>query len=153
MNELVNNKEKWEILFNHIIGMDYESMILHTEIEQVIDTKRDEKGYYSVINKAKKKLLEANKGLINITGQGYKMIHPDEYVDLSLGYIKRGFKQIGKGYKVIESAPVDGMTKEGLERYRQVSDKTKSFHAMIAGGCTELKLLSRQSKRAVLNEH
>ena len=146
MNELINKKEKWELLYEYIVVMDYNTTILHDEIEEIIQETQNTSKYYSIISKAKKKLLEMGKLIKSVTGQGYTVITPDDYTDMSLKHIKSGFNQIDKGYQVLQYAPVNNMTREGLESYRHVADKAKSFHAMIAGGCTELKLLNKKTK-------
>ena len=146
MNELINKKEKWEVLFEAITSMNYDDIILHSQIESIIKEEYGTNIYRSIIAKTKKKLLESSKTITSIQGQGYRIINPDEYTDQSLSHIKRGFNQIDKGYKVLQYAPVDDMSEEGLKAHRHVSDKAKSFHAMIAGGCSELKLLNKKSK-------
>jgi hypothetical protein len=152
MNELVNNQEKWSLLYNHIINLSYGDTIFHNEISNIIEEDIGSTKYYSIINKTKKKLLEAGKTVKPVIGQGYIIINPDNYVDLSLGHIKRGFKQIDKGYEILQFAPVNNMSKEGLQTYRHVSDRAMSLQAMVAGGCTELKMLNKkQSKLLPIN--
>jgi len=151
MNELVNKKEKWELLFEYIIKMDYATTILHSEIEEVIKESQNTPKYYSIIGKTKKKLLEASKTIKSLAGQGYSIVNPDEYTDISLKHIKSGFNKIDKGYQVLQYAPVNEMSKEGLEAFRHVSDRAKTLHAMIAGGCTELKLLNKKKSKLVLS--
>lgn len=146
MNELVNKKEKWEALYNYIVKMEYGSMILHNEIELIINESHDSLRYNSIITKIKKKLVESCKAIKSVRGQGYTVVNPDDYTDMSLKHIKSGFKQIDKGYKILQNAPVNQMSKEGLQRHRHVADRAMSLQAMVAGGCTELKLLNKKSK-------
>lgn len=152
MNELINKKQKWELLYDYIIGLNYDDTVLHTEISRIIKEDFGSPKYYSIINKTKKKLLEAGKTIKSVQGQGYTIVNPDDYTDLSLKHIKSGFKQIDKGYKVLQYAPVSYMSKEGLQRHRHVADRAMAFQAMVAGGCTELKLLNKkQSKLLPVN--
>jgi len=146
MSELINNKKKEEILYDYIIKLNYGDTILHQDIESIIQEKHDSKKYQSIIQKAKRKLLESSKGLENVKGIGYRVIYPDNYTDLSLKYIKSGYRKIDNGFKVLQHAPVNDMSKEGFERYRHVRDSANRLHAMVAGGCTEIKMLSKNSK-------
>ena len=146
MSELINNKKKEEILYDYIIKLNYGDTILHQDIEEIIQEKHDSKKYHSIIQKAKRKLLESSKGLENVKGIGYRVIHPDNYTDLSLKYIKSGYRRIDNGFKVLQYAPVNEMSKEGFERYRHIRDSANRLHAMVAGGCTEIKMLSKNSK-------
>ena len=146
MGELINNKKKEEILYDYIIKLNYGDTILHQDIESIIQENHDSKKYQSIIQKAKKKLLESSKGLENIKGVGYRVIYPDDYTDLSLKYVKSGYKRIDTGFKVLQHAPVNDMSKEGFERYRHIKDSVNRLHAMVAGGCTEIKMLSKNSK-------
>jgi len=152
MNELINKQEKWSLLYNHIISLNYGDTIFHNEISGIIEESKTSTKYYSIINKAKKELLKIGKTIKAIQGQGYTIVNPDDYTDLSLKHIKSGFNQIDKGYKVLTYAPVNHMSKEGLQVFRHVSDRARSLQAMVAGGCTELKLLNnKQSKLAITN--
>lgn len=151
MNDLIDKKEKWELLYDYIVLMEYEDTILHNEIEIIIEENRESKKYYSIIGKAKKKLLEMGKMIKSVTGQGYTIINPDEYTDLSLKHIKTGFNQIDKGHQILQYAPINNMTREGLESYRHVSDRAKTLHAMLAGGCAELKLLNKKKSKLLTN--
>lgn len=147
MNELINNKkEKWEVLYEFVNQQDYGTTILHSDIEKIIEESHESTKYMSIITKTKKKLIESSKCLKSLHGQGYTVIQPDEYTDLSLRHIKRGSRQIGTGYKILQYAPVNQMSQEGLSIYRHVSDRALSLQAKIIGGCTELKLLSKKSR-------
>jgi len=146
MSELINNKKKEEILYDYIINLNYGDTVLHQDIEEIIQENHDSKKYHSIIQKAKRKLLESSKGLENVKGIGYRVIHPDNYTDLSLKYIKSGYRRIDNGFKVLQYAPVNDMSKEGFERYRHIRDSANRLHAMVAGGCTEIKMLSKNSK-------
>lgn len=154
MNELVKKEEKWKLLYDHILKMNYGETLLHKEIEKIIKESKDinTAKYFSIITKTKKELLKISKTIKSVTGQGYTIVNPDDYTDLSLKHIKSGFKQVDKGYNILQFAPVNQMSKEGLQRHRHVSDRAMSLQAMVAGGCTELKLLNKKpSKMLSLN--
>lgn len=151
MNELINNQEKWLLLYNHIIPLNYDDTIYHDEISKIIEETTSSSKYYSIINKTKKELLKAGKTIKAIPGQGYTIVNPDDYTDLSLKHIKSGFKQIDKGYEVLQYAPTQHMSQEGLQTYRRVSDRAMSLRAMVAGGCTELKLLNKKKSKLMLS--
>jgi hypothetical protein len=151
MNELINKKEKWELLYEHIINMNYGDIILHNEIASIIQEKYDSQKYNSIITKTKKKLLESSKTIKSVHGQGYVVVNPDDYTDLSLKHIKSGSKQIKKGYEILQYAPINHMSKDGLQAYRHIADRAMSLNAMIMGGCIELKLLNKKSKLLPVN--
>jgi len=155
MNELIKKEEKWKLLYDRILLMQYGETLLHKEIETIIQENKNinESKYFSIIAKTKRELLKVSKTIKSVTGQGYQVVNPDDYTDLSLKHIKSGFKQVDKGYNILQFAPVNQMSKEGLQRHRHVSDRAMSLQAMMAGGCTELKLLNKkQSKLLPLSE-
>lgn len=153
MNKLLNNQEKWLILYNHIVGLNYGDTILHNEISNIIQEDLNSSKYYSIINKTKKQLLKVGKTIKSILGQGYIVVKPDDYTDLSLKHIKSGFNQITKGYEVLQYAPVNQMSKEGLQNYRRVADRAMTLNAMVAGGCTELKMLNKKQSKILPNSN
>lgn len=152
MINLINGKEKWGLLYDFIMGLDYGNTITHNEISEIIQESPKSPKYYSIITKVKKELLKEGKTVKSISGHGYFVINPDEYTDLSLDHMKKGFNQVDKGYQVLQYAPTSQMSEEGLQRHRHISDKAQSLKAMVAGGCVELKLLNRKSRLKLTDE-
>jgi acetate kinase len=138
-------KQKWEILFESIKNMNYGETITHNEISQIILEGIDSNKYRSILQRAKKELLRQSKEIESIRGVGYRVIEPDSYIDKSLTKFKQGFDRLKKGNDILDYAPVKDMSEEGRATYRHVSDRSKILYASMAGGCTELKMLTKKN--------
>ena len=146
MNELTSkNQEKAEALAKFIYSHGFGNIILHSEIEQEIELKRDSGKYGSIIGKTKRILLEQHQmGLQNVRGQGYKIVAPDDFTGFSLGFYKRGLNSINKGKKHLDNAPVEHMSREAIDAYRRVHDRAICLEASMRGASVELKTLAKK---------
>jgi len=145
MNEIIENRKKSEILAEELSKLNYGEFISHRRIASIIDEEYPSNRYSSEISKAKKILLKKyRKTMESIIGDGYRLVNPDEYVDHSLKHYKRGFKEMQKGYDVLEHAPKEHMSKEGLDAYRRVHDRTTILAASMKGVSVELKILGQK---------
>lgn len=145
MENLINNKKKYEILVEHILSMDYGETITHTEISGIIQEEHDSNKYRAIVNKAKKILLKEGKAIESIKDVGYRVIDPDCYTNKSVKQFKQGFHRLQNGYDTLQYAPTDKMSNEGRKVHRDVSDRAKILYAAMAGGCTELTMLSKKN--------
>lgn len=146
MNELIENKKKSEILAESISLLSYESVITHNEISRIIHEPYPSTRYNSTVSKAKKILLKQHhKSIESIRGDGYRVIHPDNFVDASLKHYKRGFNEMQKGADTLKYAPVADMTEEGRITYRRVHDRAVILQASMKGASVELKTLAERN--------
>ena len=142
MNKLVNNKKKSEILCEHILGLNYGEVLLHQDIEQIIGENHTSNTYKTIISQTKNLLLKNRRAIESIKGQGYRVVEPDRFVDLSLNHYQRGFKEFKKGTNTLNSAPVKDMSNEGQIIYQRVSDRAAILQASMNGVSVELKTLA-----------
>ena len=146
MNELIENKKKSEILAEMIDSLPYGGSISHSRIANVICEKYPSARYFSTIQKCKKILLKKyNKIIESINGDGYRVVNPDDFVENSLKYYKRGFNSMKKGNDILVNSPTKDMTPEGRAAHRRVSDRVVILNASIMGARVELKELSKKS--------
>jgi hypothetical protein len=145
MNEIIENRKKSEILAEKLNELNYGDFISHGQIAAVIETEYPSNKYSSTISKTKKILLKKyNKAIENITGDGYRLVSPGNFVQQSLKHYKRGFSQMQKGHDTLEYAPTQDMTPEELNTYRRVHDRAVILQASMRGTQTELKLLAKR---------
>ena len=145
MNELINNEIRAEVLEKFIAAHEYGDIIFHSEIEELIDSKKDSTRYKTTIAKTKKLLLKNHQMAIeNIQGQGYRIVAPDDFTDYSLGYYKRGINTMKKGKDYLNNAPTHNMSRDALDVYRKVNDRAVRLEAAMAGVAVELKTLARK---------
>ena len=122
-----------------------ENPVDHETIENIIETKYRTNKYNTVISKTKKILLNKyNKCITSVAGEGYKIVEPDDFVDVSLKEYKRGFKAMQKGANTLHKAPVKDMTDEGRTIYRRVHDRATLLEASMRGVSVELKTLGQK---------
>lgn len=145
MNEVIENKKKSEILAERLNEMNYGDFISHEQIATLIEEPYGTNKYGSTIAKAKKLLLKKyNKAIENIPGDGYRITSPDDFVNQSLKYYKRGFNEMQMGYDTLEYAPTKDMSKEGLSTYRRVHDRAITLAAAMKGASVELRTLGEK---------
>lgn len=141
MNELIKDKKKCEVLAEKILQMNYSEMISHSEISAIIKEEYGNPKYNSIIQQTKKLLLKSQKAIESIKGQGYRVVEPDSFVDLSLSQYKRGFKEFQKGSDTLRFAPAKDMSEEGRSVYHRVQDRANALQAVLNGAAVELKTL------------
>lgn len=144
MNELIKQKEKWEVLFAKVSSMQYGEVISHSEIADIVQEKYRSQAYQTVIDKAKWKLLEVGKTIRSVRGQGYRVLEPDNYTDYSLKYMQQSLVSVKKSDKIQRYAPVDKMSFEQQSIHRQVSDRMSVLKAHMSGTSIEVKMLAKQ---------
>ena len=145
MNEIIGNRKKSEVLAEKINELNYGDVITHQQIASVIEEEYPSNKYSSTIAKTKKLLLKKyNKTLENVVGDGYRLVKPGDFVQQSLKHYKRGFNEMGKGYEVLEHAPIKDMSKEDLNTYRRVHDRAITLAAAMKGTAVELKTLGEK---------
>lgn len=145
MNEIIENKKKSEVLSERLSKMSYGDFISHWDIAAIIEEPYGSNKYSTTIAKARKILLKKyNKAIQNVVGDGYRLVSPDDFVQQSLKYYKRGFNEMQKGYDTLEYAPTKDMTKEGRDIYRCVYDRAVTLQAAMKGASVELKTLSKK---------
>ena len=145
MNELIENKKKSEILAEKIAAMDYGTVLLHSEIEAIIQEKHGTAKYASEISKTKKIILKQyHKVIESVIGDGYRIIEPDCFIDHSLKHYKKGFNELQKGVDTLSNAPVKNMTTEGRQAFRRVYDRSVILAASMQGARAEIKALAKR---------
>lgn len=146
MNELINNKKKSEILAEAISTLQYDDVITHEQIANLIKEEYPSNKYTSTISKAKSLLLKNyNKCIENIVGDGYRVVKPDDFIGVSFKHIKRGTKEIKKGFETIQYAPVKDMSEEGKSAYRRFYDRAVILNATAEGAKVEFKKLAEKN--------
>lgn len=144
MNEVINNKKKSEILSEEIKKLNYGDVIKHSSIAMIIEEEYPSSRYNKTIGQARKILLKHGICLESISGDGYRLVEPDNFVNHSLKRYKRGFNEMQKGYDILANAPTAKMTSEGREVYRRVNDRALVLTAAMKGASVELKTLGQK---------
>jgi hypothetical protein len=122
---------------------NYGSIHSHDEIAKLMHLDKNSNRYKSMISRANQKLTGFGKRLENIKGEGYKVVEPDRYTDISLNKFQQGVKRIRDSYSISEHAPIDKMTEEGRKRFRSYNERLSIMRAITEGHCKELTVLSK----------
>lgn len=145
MEKMIGDKRQSEVLCEAILGLDYGEQITHTTIQNLIGERMRGQRYYTVVQKARKMLLEDHKRCLETVREvGYRVTMPDDFVKMSVNEYKHGFKRIQKGANILTNAPVRDMSEEGRTEYRHVYDKTVQLEAALKGGLVEIKTLAKK---------
>lgn len=145
MENMIKNKKKYEILAEKIAEMDYGDTVLHSEIVAIIDVPYPSQKYNSIVQQAKKILLNDYSRYIEcVKGAGYRISYPDDFTKVSQKYVKRGVNAIKKSETILTNAPVNEMTEEGRTAYRRVHDRVVILNAAVQGANIEVKMLGKK---------
>lgn len=140
---MATNK-KVEKLVDYFISKEYGTIVYHQEIATLIDAKYGSYGYRSIVNAAKKKLLESGKMIESIRKSGYQVVEPDAYTDKAVGKVHSAVRNINDGQKIMDNAPVNDMSPVGLEIHNQVNDRFRLVRASMTGSKVEITMLSKK---------
>ena len=149
MNEMIENKRPSEVLCEKILQLNYGELITHDEISSIIKEEYGSPRYSTVIQQTKTHLLKKQRAIESIRGQGYRVVEPDAFVDLSLDHYKKGFKEMQKGSDTLRFAPAKDMSIEGRNTYHRVQDRANALQAVLNGASVELKEL--RAKEGIRN--
>lgn len=134
-------QEKVKKLIGYIMRKQYGDLIYHQEIAEQIGERTNSREYFAVVSAAKKRLEERGRMIASVRKTGYRVVEPDEYTGQCVRRVSAGKKKIDSGVKLMEYAPVDRMTPEGLDAYNRVNDRVRILQAAVAGAKVELRLL------------
>ena len=146
----MDNSEQVKILVEEFVNKGYGGAMTHYEISRLVGVKEGTRRYQSIIDSAKKKLLEHGKMIDNVRGVGYRVIDPDEYTGQSARCVISGARRIDKGTKILQNAPVKDMSQEGVQTYNRVVDRMKILQAAICGAKVEINMLSSKREHPLL---
>ena len=119
---------------------EYGTFHPHSEIEEILEIKQDDKGYHTAITRAKLELLqEDNKWLVNSFGSGYRVCYPDEFPDEVLKGVNKAYRRMKRAMKISDNAPIEDMSIEGLMKLRNIRDRIGRSAAMLKQDRVEIK--------------
>lgn len=141
---VVKTKRQSEVLAGSIAKLDYGIVVMHSTISGIIGEPYGSPKYRSIINGTKKILQEKySRHIESVHKLGYRIIEPDNTVNLSLKHYNRGAKEMQRGQNVLVNAPVKDMSTEGRETYRRVYDRAMLLNATVQKASVELKTVSK----------
>ena len=140
----MTKNEKVKALVDLFINEKYGATIDHFKIADVIDERRGSFQYRSIVDRAKKELLDSGKMIANVYKVGYRVVDPDEYVRQSARSVAIGTRAVDRGFHILENAPVKDMTQEGVRQYNVVTDRVRITQAALHGAKVEIKMLSEK---------
>lgn len=144
------NKDILRVVVEKMLNLDYGETITHDDLSKDFVVKYDSGIYRRYITALKHECLENGKLLENILRIGYRITNPDDYSRQALTQFKYAAKKIKKGEKILNHAPINDMSKEGLTEYRQINDRARALNAHISGAIVELKLLKNNKNHPLL---
>lgn len=153
MDQIIQNKKRYEVLAEEIAQRSYGDIVSHSEIAQIIKEAHGTQKYNTVVQQMRKMLLDTyGMVLESMRGVGYRIVSPDDYVQHSLRHYKRGFHEFQKGADTLDCAPVNDMSDEGRVLYQRVNDRAALLHASIKGALVELRTLG-EKKHPFAQQH
>lgn len=137
-------KEALKNTVSKIIAMGYGDTITHQELAVDLQVRHLSADYRFAISKLKRECLENGKMLESIMKVGYRITNPDDYTSQALRQYRQGARRLSTGQKILDYAPTEKMSPEGISQYRNIKDRSAALNAHLAGAIVELKLLKKQ---------
>lgn len=151
-NLVVKTKKKAEELAEYITKLEYGLVVIHSTIADIIGEPYGSSKYRSIVNQTKKILQEKySRHIESVHKLGYRIIEPDNTVNLSLRHYNRGAREMQRGQNVLVNAPVNDMSQEGRETYRRVYDRAMLLNATVQKASVELKTVSKNKVHPFVN--
>ena len=141
----MTKQDKIKALVDVFINEKYDATIEHWKIASIIGEPVGSQQYRQIVERAKKELLDCGKMITSVHGVGYRVVRPDEYTEQSARCVAIGARRINKGMKILDNAPVNDMTQDGVQRYNTIADRMRILKAAVTGAKVEIKMLN--SKR------
>ena len=141
---IVIDKEVIKKVVEQVQAMDYGDTLTHQQLAADLEIKYPSNEYRSAISKVQSECLERGKMLENIVKIGYRITAPDDYSSRALRQYKQGARRISRGQKMLDYAPIDKMSQNGLMQYRNIKDRSSALAEHLSGAIVELRLLQKQ---------
>lgn len=146
----MERKNTIDRLVKAIEERQYGDVLTFAEIGAIIDQKYGTVTYGTILQAARKRLIEAGHMIVNVRGVGYKVCYPDGYTGEGVRYMRQGARKIDRGSKIISHAPVKDMSPEAREAHNRVNDRMITLQAAMAGASVEIHMLESR-KNPLLN--
>lgn len=146
----MTKQEKVKALVETFLTEGYGKTVEHFRIASIIEEHYGTSAYWQIINSASKELLECGNMIKSVWKVGYQIVPPDEYTTESVRKVSCGARQIDKGMRILENAPVKDMTQDGVQRYNAVRDRASILQASIHGARVEIKMLDSKRRHPLL---
>lgn len=137
------DKEIIKKVVGQIQAMDYGDTLTHQQLAADMGIRYPSCDYRSAISRLQRECLESGKMLECIIKVGYRITAPDDYSSRALRQYRQGARRISKGQKILDYAPTEKMTPEGLAGYRKIKDRSSALAAHLSGAIVELRLLQK----------
>ena len=142
----MTRQEKIQAIVDLVMAKDYGDTITHVEIVMATKERGKTQSYWDAVCAAGKRCINSGRMIESVHGVGYRIVKPDDYTEQSIKQIASGAKKIERGAKILDHAPVQDMTQEGLERYNRVTDRMRLLNASLAGAKVEISMLNKGRK-------
>ena len=146
----MNRKDTIDSLVKAVEQRNYGDVLTFAEIGSIINQTYGTMAYSSILQAARKRLIEAGHMIVNVRGIGYKVCYPDGYTGEGVRYMRQGARKIDRGAKIISHAPVNDMSPAAREAHNRVNDRMITLQAAMAGASVEIHMLST-NKHPLLN--
>lgn len=137
----MDRKNSIDGLVKAVENRSYGDVLTFAEIGSIIGQSYGTMAYSSILQAARKRLIEAGHMIVNVRGIGYKVCYPDGYTGEGVRYMRQGARKIDRGAKIISHAPVNDMSPEAREAHNRVNDRMVSLQAAMAGASVEIHML------------
>lgn len=138
------DKEIIKNIVSKIQSMDYGDTIPHQNLAADLGVEYGSTDYSFAVSRIKHECLEHGKMLENVFKIGYRITAPDDYSGRALRQYKQGARRISRGQKILDYAPTEKMSQDGLTQYRNIKDRSSALAAHLSGAIVELRLLQKQ---------
>lgn len=137
-------KSTIESALDQILSTEYGATITHADMAYALQKHFPSRGYYMDVNRLKREAANNRRMLEVVRGVGYRVVSPDDYAGCALRQYRLGAKRLSAGSRILQNAPMEEMSREGLVEHRRISDRAVALEAHMAGAIVEMRLIKRE---------
>lgn len=115
--EPVADRARWEIVYDHLAGLDIGDIVTYDELFDALDVRRREQVRTPVRKAAEKWGRERHRALVPVPTVGYKVASIGEHELLVRGQHRRSKRALSRGRTYAEIADRSLMTPQDRERF------------------------------------
>ena len=103
---------RWKKVYHRLKGMKPGDVLTYASLDELFPG-MERGSLQSVIRRAAKEFLEKDsRGLRNLRGEGYRVVDPEEHVQIARVHQTRSMRSLKRGHEVVTNVDFNGMPKD-----------------------------------------
>lgn len=122
---------EWRMIYDELLKLEIGDVITYSELDEILDRDflGDRAPFYRATREVERTL---SRTFAPVRGKGYRMVEPDEHVDLVVDRLARSRRQVRRGREVADSTDLARIKDpEARNRIRELRLLTRRHETML----------------------